>query len=260
VKKSILLIGGVVIIFAGGNVLRNVLAHRNPQIMLPLEQIRQAVDVVTSEEQAEAEAEADARAAQVYESEMLSAHQAIKVGLQEWRGADKTLVCARANAIHRKLQEWSEKTSQPLEVVYQQELAAHISRVREWQMAFNTGVAGDAESIAQARAVAGDTEALLFLGDRMYSRQGIPICDTLLDAEITRLGLIYSEVAARADTRNENLVQLEQQHLEQANAFWDSQIGNTDSDIAPSQPDKPAEDTPERSRIQNFLYGEGVDD
>ena len=153
-----------------------VVRWKQPQIQLPATQIEKAFDAVADRREAEAEAEGKAKSEAVTSDALLAAHAAVKGSLSDWKTADSAIACARAGALFTKWQTWSTKTGQPLEVVYRDELAAHLLRVQQWQQRTNAGISGDAAHIAEARAIVGDTQVILAMGDLMYSKQSAQLC------------------------------------------------------------------------------------
>ena len=234
--------GGLTILWLAGAFLR----WRSPQIVLPANQIETAVEAVTANREEAQQAERQAQADQVFQSELLAAHAAIRSALSDWRSADAQLACARAQHIMGRWQTVSTETGKGLEVVYRDELNAHLSRLRQWQETTNGTIAGSPEAIAEARAMVMDTQVVLTLGDLMYSGLSAPLCDGSVAQEISKLGLVSSEVAARADFSRQRVQQLEQEQLESARAFW--------ADPTPVNPPTEAGAAP--SRLYQLMFGE----
>lgn len=227
-----------------------VVRWRNPQVMLPTSQIESAVDVVTQRRAIEQREAFQAQADQVFQSELLAAHAAVRGALSDWRAAEAQLACARAQHIMGRWQAVSNETGKGLELVYRDELNAHLGRLREWQQQTNGSISGSPEAIAMARAMVLDTQVILTLGDLMYSAQSAPLCDGTIAQEIHKLGLVSTEVAARTDFSRDRLQQLDQQQLEQARAFWAEQ----------QQQPTPVEADAVPNRLYQLMFGGGTDD
>ena len=221
------------------------LRWRSPQISLPTSAVEQAVEQVTSRREAEARANRQQQADQVFQNEMLAAHAAVKGALADWRNAEGQLACARAQNIMGRWQAISTETGKGLELVYRDELNAHLGRLREWQGQTNGTIAGSPEAIAKARAMVQDTSVILALGDLMYSGQSAPLCDGTVAQEIHKLALVHSEVAARADFSRDRIQQLEAEQIENARLFWADQN-------APA----PVEASAAPSRLYQLMFGE----
>ena len=205
------------------------LRWRNPQIVLPQTQIESAFEAVSEAEQAEALQQEQAAQDAVFQSELSASHAAVKSALADWnRNGDAALVCARSQTLYTKMVGIADQTKRPLEVVYRDELAGHVSRLQQWQQQSHAGVTGDSAAIADARAMVGDTQAFLALGDLLFSKASAPLCDNRLDSEIAQLGMVYSEVAARIDTRDEYLREVEADSLARANNWWQEQQAERD--------------------------------
>lgn len=226
---------------------------KQPQIQLPATQIEKAFDAVADQRQAEVEAESRAKTEAVSSDALLAAHAAVKGSLSDWKQAEAAIACARAGALFTKWQNWSAKTGQGLEVVYRDELAAHLLRVQQWQQRTNAGVSGDAVHIAEARAIVGDTQVILALGDLLYSKQSAPLCDNRVDAEIVKLNQVYSEVAARVDTRDTQLRQLESDQVAAVNEYW-STVTGTEPAVTGAEPVKAG------NPLLKLMFGEKADE
>lgn len=238
--------GALTLLWLAGAVVR----WRNPQIVLPTAQVEGAVEVIT-ERRAQEEAQArQAQADQVFQNELLAAHAAVKGALADWRATEGQLACARAQHIMQRWQAVSTETGKGLEVIYRDELNAHMERLRQWQQQTNGTIAGSPDAIAKARAMVLDTQVMLTLGDLMYSGQSAPLCDGSIAQEIHKLSLVSSEVAARADFSRDRIQELEQQQLEQARAFW------ADQQEAPA----PVEASTAPNRLYDLMFGGGAND
>jgi hypothetical protein len=209
-----------------------------------------AVEAITERRDMEQQAQRQAQSDQVFQSELLAAHAAVKGALADWRATEGQLACARAQNIMQRWQGISAESGKGLEIIYRDELNAHLGRLREWQGQTNGTIAGSPEAIAKARAMVLDTGVLLALGDLMYSGKSAPLCDGSIAQEIHKLGLVQSEVAARADFSRDRVQQLEQEQLESARAFW------ADQQEAPA----PVEATAAPSRLYNLMFGGGAND
>ena len=238
-------VGALSVLWLAGAVLR----WKNPQIVLPTAQVEGAVEAITTRREMEQQAQRQAQSDQVFQNELLAAHAAVKGALADWRATEGQLACARAQNIMQRWQGLSTETGKGLEIIYRDELNAHLGRLREWQAQTNGTIAGSPEAIAKARAMVLDTGVLLTLGDLMYSGQSAPLCDGSIAQEIHKLGLVSSEVAARADFSRDRIQQLEQQQLESARAFW-----------ADQQPPAPVEASTAPSRLYDLMFGGGAND
>ena len=248
--KLILYLGLAGSILVGLWVIGAVVRRKQPQIQLPATQIEKAFDAVADRREAEAEAEGRAKSEAVTSDALLAAHAAVKGSLSDWKQADAAIACARAGALFTKWQTWSAKTGHPLEVVYRDELAAHLLRVQQWQQRTNAGISGDAGHIAEARAIVGDTQVILAMGDLLYSKQSAPLCDNRVDAEIVKLNQVYSEVAARVDTRDAQLRQLETDQVAAVNEYWGAVTGTEPAAAEPVKATNP---------LIKLMFGEGSD-
>lgn len=244
--------GGLAGLWAVGEFIR----WKSPQIVLPQSQIETAFEAVQQKTSAEAEAEQNARRANAIENELMAAHAAVKVAQGDWARADASLACARGQHLFAKWQKWADETGQSLERIYRDEFAAHLTRIRDWQQQNNGGIVGSPERIGDARALVMDTQVFLMLGDLLYSQKSAPLCDNAIDAEIVQLGLVYSEVAARVDTRQDNLKRIEQAQLTEAANYWAEATGQSTDEETEA---KPVEYSAP-SRIKQFLYGDGAND
>lgn len=251
-SKLLLYLGLTGSVLIGLWVVGAVVRWKQPQIQLPATQIEKAFDAVSEKRQAELEAEAKAKTEAVSSDALVAAHAAIKGSLSDWKQADAAIACARAGALFTKWQTWSSKTGQPLEVIYRDELAAHLLRVHTWQQRTNAGISGDATHVAEARAIVGDTQVILALGDLLYSQQSAPLCDNRVDSEVVKLNQVYSEVAARVDTRDTQLRQLENDQVAAVNNYWSSVTG-TEPAAAGTEPVKA--DNP----LLKLMFGEKAD-
>jgi hypothetical protein len=259
-KRSVVFIGVLVALVGFSWAVRWFVTQRTEIISMPMESVRVGVDQVLSERERVALEQAAADQAVIDQSELLIAHQALRVALESWGELNDVLVCQRAQALHRKLTDWRSQTGKSLEEIYKLELAAHMQRVHRWH-AHNSGVHGDAKAIAEARAIQGDTAALFYLGDLIYSGQGVPLCQDNFSLEIAQLSQVFNEVAARVQRREQNLKALEAEHLRRAQEVWNRQA---ESGVQPAivrrpleQPDAPAEPVEaDVNFLRGFLYGE----
>ncbi|MFH7241819.1 MAG: hypothetical protein ACHWZW_03110 [Spirulina sp.] len=251
---ALIIVGGTII---SAGVIRAVISYRNPTISLPLTAVRTAVDAVQAERDAEREAIAQAEEAFIYQSDLLVAHQAVRVAYDDWSALNEALLCARAQELSAKLHSWARQTSQPMEEVFQLEMAAHLKRVNQWNQTTSASIQGDAESIGKARAIILDTQALLYLGDLLYSREGLPLCSDSVARDVARLAQVFNEVTARVELRRDNLERLEAGQLAEAQRIWEGTDRSTDP--APAVPVAPAVSTPAAAArpggLQRILYG-----
>jgi hypothetical protein len=88
------------------------------------------------------------------------------------------------------------------------------------------------------------------MGDLLYSKQSAPLCDNRVDAEIVKLNQVYSEVAARVDTRDAQLRQLETDQVAAVNEYWGAVTGTEPAAAEPVQATNP---------LIKLMFGEGSD-
>lgn len=247
-QRTVIFLGSLTTLILVLGFLRHWSAQRQQVIEVPLAGIETGVDAVLEQRDQAAQAEAEAAQSGLVEDQMLIAHQAIVAALQQWGPVEELvdgqlvvtdpLVCARAKTLERKLTDWRGQTGQDLERIYQQELAAQLRRANDWNLN-STGVSGEAGAIAISRATIGDTRALLWLGDLIYSNRSVPFCKDSYAQEIASLGQVFNEVAARVEVRDENMARLRQEQVQKAQQVWEDQ----EPSIARKPVDPPAEVT-----------------
>lgn len=225
-KKTIALGSGIVALLVVIGAVRQIMAHRTEVIELPWVAVQQAVDEVISDRESEAEELQRTDEAFIRQSERLMAHDTVRVALSEWRGLRDAETCARAKELESKLISWRRQTGKSLEEILSLELAAHLERLSEWNRK-TPGISGDAEAIAATRAMRGDTEALLYLADTIYSGESLPLCEDNFAREVARMAQVFDQVQARVATTEENLERLRREELARAQEVWNRNNGET---------------------------------
>lgn len=193
-RKTIVLAGSLIGLLMVLGALRQVMGSRTEVVSLPMDAAEMAFNHLLTTKEAEAEAEAQADQEFIEQNELLQAHQVVRIALSEWQGLRDSETCARAKTMEKKLTDWRDKTGQSLEMILEQELAAHLQRVDKWNRE-TPGVSGEADEIAKSRAIRGDTEALLYLADLIYSGQAVPFCQDSYAKEIARLSQTFKVIS-----------------------------------------------------------------
>lgn len=220
-RRTIVLASGAIGILVLLGLLRQVMAERNEIIQLPMDAVKTAVDHTLADRESEAAALQQADREFIEQSQLLRAHEVTRVALSEWSGLRDAETCIRAKAIEKKLIEWRGKTGQNLELILKQELGAHLLRVDEWHKA-TPGISGEAEAIEKSRAIRGDTEALLYLTDLIYANESVPFCQDSYAVQIARLSQVFTEVAARVDTTDQQMARLREEQMARAREVWET--------------------------------------
>jgi len=263
-KKTVIFGASALALLIAMGMVRQVLSQRNEVIQLPMDAVETAVDHTLSQREQQAQVEAQAQREFIERDELLVAHETIKIALSEWQGLRDSERCIRATELYDKFVAWKRESGKSLEVILAEEFAAELQRVDQWHRS-SPGVHGDASAIAEARARRGDIEALLYLADRIYSGEAVPICQDSYAIEIARLAQVFGQVQARVQRTEQNMNALRQERLAQAQQVWDqqppaAQVPPTEAPapeaVEGQSPDTEAKEAGVAANLKEFFYGD----